>query len=925
MVLQKFFGVLFIVSILTGIHGTDSIPKQVVDIAKIAVSDPIELKKGVPQCSPDKKMVFAHVVPWHILYNSQLRVDGYHEVALKPDQTMIESAKREIAMAQSIGIDGFFVDIGTADQASFADSYLEAAKGTSFLVGYCLDIKPLKGEEGIKLSVDSIEKIIKRVGSHPNFPKVGNKYVFFSFSGAWRHSPEKIAEVKKRLKAKGIEIYYILHRETPEWRANREKMIEGTYVDPYGEICDSFYQFMFSSRAWNDRGEPEGIHRKEFIALRNALNKFGKKPVATITPGYRGNWLEDLGHCGYVPFRGYDKIWDCFHAFYPNEVNWINISTWNDLGETPIFPRTFDYGASAEVIGAFIDQYFRENPAPEQSEPKVYFAANREYLAGTIIRLTALSAPVQIKGSVIISGRLLGNNGEELVKLQTKTLQMEDFDRCEWLIPSGPLAISHAIIPEITLTWNYNGKNNTSTRELPAILLRTPWIQNWSVQRTAFHNLTDVKADFKVTQNAEIVTAKLKFNSSEKIARAMLYRNDRMVADFTTDSQSKFLNLTIYPKKTAANFDLKIKNGRIIGLKREHGFNLDMEHVDWGPQHLRLQPYAMGSYGAQMDATPETIFEIYHNGKSVGSTTVAELLEKRNVAVGPNQECRIEFNDWNNHAVFIQNGLPNQTELTVNFYSRPMRESDIYHINFLTTDGKNAYTHFLSPFRKEKLVRMNLLETYFSQEATLDNMGYYVKVPRTNKVKTFKVSSNVLREGAWNFDNGDEDSLGDRPLTYPIKQLLKPEGPDGSKCLVFTSGSETMLRRRISPLANCVIEFSLFLDEIPQTPKLIMSGNGDVCQGGFFFKIQEDGKLRVGRYGDHNYVLSRDMLIPQKWYSIKFTFDEKKGILFIDGKKCGESDFKSYRDFRNRFFTLGDKKDGFEGKIDNLKFSNCTK
>ena len=49
MVLQKFFGVLFIVSILTGIHGTDSIPKQVVDIAKIAVTDPIELKKGVPQ------------------------------------------------------------------------------------------------------------------------------------------------------------------------------------------------------------------------------------------------------------------------------------------------------------------------------------------------------------------------------------------------------------------------------------------------------------------------------------------------------------------------------------------------------------------------------------------------------------------------------------------------------------------------------------------------------------------------------------------------------------------------------------------------------------------------------------------------------------------------------------------------------------
>ena len=142
--------------------------------------------------------------------------------------------------------------------------------------------------------------------------------------------------------------------------------------------------------------------------------------MATITPGYRGNWLEDLGHYGYVPFRGYDKIWDCFHAFKPDEVDWLNIATWNDIGETPIFPRTFDFGASAEVMEAFIDQYFRQNPAPKQSEPRVYFAANREYLAGTVIRLTALSTPIQAQGKVMISGRLLNNNGEEVRKLQSK-------------------------------------------------------------------------------------------------------------------------------------------------------------------------------------------------------------------------------------------------------------------------------------------------------------------------------------------------------------------------------------------------------------------------------------------------------------------------------------------------------------------------
>ena len=77
-------------------------------------------------------------------------------------------------------------------------------------------------------------------------------------------------------------------------------MVEGTYIDPYGEVCDSFYPFMFSSRAWNDRGEPEGVHRKEFVALRNALARFNKKPVATTR--------RDIAETGW-------KIWDITDMF----------------------------------------------------------------------------------------------------------------------------------------------------------------------------------------------------------------------------------------------------------------------------------------------------------------------------------------------------------------------------------------------------------------------------------------------------------------------------------------------------------------------------------------------------------------------------------------------------------------------------------
>ena len=43
----------------------DDVPEQAVDIAGIAVADPIVLKPGVPGVQPGRKMVFAHTVPWH--------------------------------------------------------------------------------------------------------------------------------------------------------------------------------------------------------------------------------------------------------------------------------------------------------------------------------------------------------------------------------------------------------------------------------------------------------------------------------------------------------------------------------------------------------------------------------------------------------------------------------------------------------------------------------------------------------------------------------------------------------------------------------------------------------------------------------------------------------------------------------------------
>ena len=148
----------------------------------------------------NRKMAWAHYTPWHTPFNTGLTALKYYNFPLQ-DCTGIEAQdwKREIAIAKSMGIDGFFPDLVANNRGGFGfdtmmESLLKAAEGTDFQIGACLDRKTSVGEQ-----VKALKSLLDKVAKHPNYPQWNGKPVvnFYTYT-KWK--PEEIAAIREGLK-----------------------------------------------------------------------------------------------------------------------------------------------------------------------------------------------------------------------------------------------------------------------------------------------------------------------------------------------------------------------------------------------------------------------------------------------------------------------------------------------------------------------------------------------------------------------------------------------------------------------------------------------------------------------------------------------------------------------------------------------------
>ncbi len=875
-----------------------------------------KLTKVKPGCSPDKPFVWGHYVTWHNAYNNYVRSESYYDFSLPHDPDLLTSCKREIALAQAAGVNGFFFDLGERYGIREMEPFFKAAEGTDFLIGLTPDIK-FKGDKFVARAIELITMYVENFGNHPNCAKFGNKYIIQTFAGH-RYSPADRAKLHKELAKKNIEIYEIMDAEG----LGRARLSKRPGKLTYGDVVGTYYHFTGSNYAWNPDGEPADAHRQLFEMHRKVAKTNGAFPMISVHPGYTGNWMGRWGNTGYIPARGFDKLWDCFSHVKPGEAKWAHITTWNDYGETAVYPRLFDPGSSLELIRAFTDAKLRLLPPPEQSEPKLYFAMLRESFAGAAVRLEAVTAPIAGKGKVKISGKILCNNGKEVGTIPSKELNINEFDRCDWMIPTAELSKYHALIPEITIQYkNPEGKDIVQTRRLPAVLLRTPWIQNQYTVRSPFHALADIKSDLSLSQKDGLLKAKLKFASNEKVIRAILLRNDRAIAEFRPEfGNASAINIEVRPNIKRA-MEIRLVNAKMDGVIRKFGFDFQME-VPWTPDGVKIAAGATGGRYLQIHLLcgKDARIQFLENGKVAAEYTPAEIVAKNNIAL-PDNLGRVVHRENHCFSPVNPGTLPQEMELALN--SRPAHENDIFQVVFVTESGDMDYSPFAAPFSKGGTVKLRLQKTPVNWDWRPNNNGY-LDMKEFPEISSgiYDVNTLCLRSGLWDFDNGGTDKLGDRPLIHnDFAPMIKNEGVNGSPCLILSKNSVVQMSWNAHPMATCTIEFKLFIAKLPEKNQTFIQTRNN-HRDGFNFTLTPNGKIIAKRDCKGNpSVSSTDSVSAGKWQTVKFVFDEISAGISIDGGVMKKVSMPLLRSAGGMSVLKLGNTTGFEGKLDDLRFS----
>ena len=852
----------------------------------------------------DKKVVWAHYVPWHNPLNSSFAIQKYYNYPrIEPSGDQIEDYRREFKLAMAQGIDGFFADIVAKKNASPAflgqlPQMLKAAEGTTFLIAPCLDVKITVAQQ-----VKDLKAMLDQCSIHPNYPKAGGKPVIMTYTFlSW--TPEEWGEIRDGLKAQGYDIYLIANLSTG-FKKKTMAMFE-----PYGKVFDMAYSFGESGINGQSVKENNDI-------MAGVAQKYGKDWAATLWPGYYGAWLTGRNDF-YQPHRGFDQLHEGFLAI-DKHSKWLHLTTWNDHDETSIMPMPFTYG-NPEIIKAYVDRW--KGIVPTHTEPEVFFAYHREEIPGTLLRIEAMTLPVKDGGTVKVTGKLLGIGGKVMAELPEKNMTMKDFDLVEWLVPSAALATSPFLIPEMTV----DGKGYRRTARLPAMFFKSGWFQNAVTVKVPLHSIIAADAKLTLTQTGSVISASAAFDSPETVRHLTLWRNDRPLAEFSPSADGKtLLNMLINYDKPG-DFDITLKNGEFLAALRAFHSKGSPEFSFTANMLKARRNAAWNNVGAIAAVVSGTEIEVKSGGNTV-SFTPADLAERRDIVVGG---IRVQLSQvdpclQNHPALGLKTG-----RFSLKLLSRPAQSDDIFYLRLETDSGKVAFSDMVIPFAPMESVRMNVLETSVNLETSSGAAGMPGRSEYLSKnvslqqpvLTSVAVHPAELRKGRWTFERGGTDELGDMPIALK-PEMVVADGVNGGKCLKFDGQNPLTMRRRTYPIGAAPLDFFISPDGGRAADQVLIGRGG--WAGGMNAVLKKDGKITVIRKGGTKTpvtVLNGKTAVPDgKWSRIRVTFDEKTIRLYLNGRLDAEMAVKPVREYGNCTWFVGGgikNMDNYKGRLDDL-------
>ena len=821
----------------------------------------------------DRRMVWAHYVPWESPENHSLGVKKHYNFPVFSSPTSCPY-RQEFEKAMEQGVEGFFVDVvvhpnGTVSYWDLREM-LDSAMGTEFQIGFCLDVKT-----SVSNQVLAINKMLDAYGDHPNYPRWKDAYVVMTYTfRAW--TPQEWREIRSGVESNGRKIFLIANLTT----AYKEFKRDG--VEKYLDVIDMAYNFNNGGLSGQD---PAWIDAE----IADVLSRRGKTFMGTVWPGYYGAWLNGRNDF-YQPYCGVDRAMTGYLSARKLDTPWLHVTTWNDYDETAFAPRRLSTGTRA-LTKAFSKEIRRLPPAKETD---VIFAYHREEFPGTLLRIEAMRLPSLERTPVLVSGVLNPAGLGAGVALAEKTLTGA-WDRVEWLIPTTELSRFPALVPQLRMKCS-DGRYKRGS--FPAIHFVEPWYEDAETVRMTFGDVADVDGRLSVSYEQGKIVARMSFKSDKAIRRAVLFRNARPIGQFRSSDGRPQMNLQLAGKGTCA---LSVDKAKIVGANRLFACK-GKSGFDWDSQRFTLKKVPKWAYaGLRVEGDEDSVVNLAV-GKEKARITLGDLARARRMSVGAfTCEVACDLTLYDDEP--LRGLMQSKGELVMRCVDRAPAYNDVFWVRYEFDDGVAAATAPIWPFAISSQPRLrNVVETAVTLEKSWGASGQpgrsemltpfdNLPVKRTKIVQT-AVSPLIVRSAEWRKD-ALVNLKGDRALTRSKEHVKLP-------LRMWPSGNfDVVLKYRVSAIdgrPRKIIEKVGGMDG----PELSLLSNGCLRVEYTYGGVKETDILRSGASG---HLPVADGL----YHEIRISGDCRKIRLLVDGVEDCCFDIEPIRTYGNlAVFLYGD-------------------
>ena len=812
-------------------------------------------------------MAWAHYVAWMRPEETSMLAERYLDpVAFDVGK---DPKRDEVAAALDCGFDGWFVDVvarkdhGLSHHSDLGP-LLTAAEGTEFQVGVCLDVKT-----DVTWQVSELVRILKTWGGHPNYPRVGTRYVVATYTW-WQWTAQEWMAIRAGCEAAGYPLY-LIGNLTFAFNDYSDSLLE-----KYADAFDAGYTFGYIGR--NGMTVDEN-HRR----LAAFCQSRGKRWMPGIHPGYLGGWYWGR-NAYYLPIEGVDTLQNGFLASYAttDHGSWVHFTSWNDHDETTLFPRLLTTGLRP-LLREYTAALKRLPPQAEKTD--VLFAYHREELPGTVLRIEAMRLPAREPDpTCVVSGRLLDADGRIVAELPPKALT-SDWCRAEWLLDTIPLAKRANLTPVFE-------KSGHEAR-FPAIFFSEPWIRNQQTIRETFSTRVPVKSSYAAFEKDGTLQATVGFTSPVPLKRAVLYVDDLAAGVFHPSEshaakETQFSFVVSGPKGEDADFYVDVKNVR---------------------EHVRTRRQVKRHEAHKVSGSADMMFVLTAHGVN-RCFAPRELLTGEGIHEGAYRiSAAADQGVYHSEPIGLTEGA-----LSLRAFHAPLRPTDACWIRFETIDGRVAESRVKYPLSTDR-ERTPRLERILRSEITLEH-PQGGKAGRPGAIPFLDVTKSPVK-GVKSV-RALVSPLASRRLTRKEAMSFSGDGKD----LV------NLLPHRSWPMDKGVISFELNPDASCATQAVgVISKVG--WQSGFAFSLLSGGRMRaIWREmpaGKGVVVKAGAHVRYGEWNVVRLAWDGETARLEVNGHVGAAVAIPARRQYGNCYVTFGGAGAGeipLAGSIRNVKVQN---